>query len=112
MFYYHIPGVTGYNIKIYDLLTAAITEGKFPNLMGVKFVSNDNSDWFKSLERFGDQIKLLYAPEPKLQVFICFFIAKRIDLCTQKRCETFSRNCLLPLHASSFLNNIRSRTVP
>lgn len=63
LFYYHIPGTTGVNIKITELLAAAETQ--VPMLAGVKYVSGDLYDFTASFEGFPN-VKMMFAPEPKL----------------------------------------------
>ena len=74
LFYYHIPAAThavgdaSSLITVHGLLQAA-SGGLLPALIGVKYVSSDMQDWFKSVRDFNDSHALLFAPEPKLQSF-------------------------------------------
>eukprot|EP01083_Nonionella_stella_P260974 889213_1 len=80
-FYYHIPGMTGYNPNIYSFITESIINKQMPQLTGIKYVdSSDAMDWFESCTKYSfsetdnttninNKIAMLYAPEPKLQCF-------------------------------------------
>lgn len=66
-FYYHIPSLTKTVLNVADLLAAAQT--RMPQLMGVKFVSDDMNDWFSTVSTYNNSHALMFAPEPKLQSF-------------------------------------------
>ena len=75
-FYYHIPGMTGADVKMTDLFLAAAApvnvssgEPRMRQLAGVKFVSSDLADWLALVEQFNDTRALMFAPEPKLASF-------------------------------------------
>jgi len=67
LYYYHIPGSTHYSIKAEDLLDAA--KDSLPELLGIKFVSSDNLDWYNMVQKYNETHVLMFAPEPKLQSF-------------------------------------------
>ena len=70
LFYYHIPSVTGVDVKVAQLFSlAASNETQLPQLAGVKYVSDDPTDWFDLVAAFNTSRALLWAPEPKLQSF-------------------------------------------
>ena len=81
--YYHIPGTTGVEFGMAELLPAAAASGKLDQLVkfgGVKFVSNDMADflavndWVAAQQQQHNNTTtttatILFAPEPKLQAF-------------------------------------------
>lgn len=72
LFYYHIPGMTGADIKVGELLRLAAsnaTDTAVPTLAGVKYVSDDLADWFDLVQTFNTTRALMFAPEPKLAHF-------------------------------------------
>lgn len=76
LFYYHIPGMTGADIKMGDLFRAAAAPAnrstnvpRVPTLAGVKFVSSDLADWLDVAQNFNTTRALLFATEPKLASF-------------------------------------------
>ena len=38
-------------------------------LLGIKFVSSDNLDWYNMVQKYNETHVLMFAPEPKLQSF-------------------------------------------
>ena len=71
-FYYHIPGVTGSDINIVDLLRVTSDKGSkqsIPTMCGVKYVSSNLTDWFFSVRDFNESHALFFAPEPKMASF-------------------------------------------
>jgi N-acetylneuraminate lyase len=67
-YYYHIPGSTHVNLRIIDFLKAS-QGGRFPQLRGVKFVSDDWDDWTQCVRQFNKTYHLLWANEPKIRSF-------------------------------------------
>eukprot|EP00730_Choanoeca_flexa_P005157 TRINITY_DN11890_c0_g2_i1.p1 TRINITY_DN11890_c0_g2~~TRINITY_DN11890_c0_g2_i1.p1 ORF type:complete len:302 (+),score=65.96 TRINITY_DN11890_c0_g2_i1:180-1085(+) len=67
MYYYHIPGSTGYDIKMMDLLEQASSE--LQSLLGIKYVDADTLDWMNIVNAYNSSHVLMFAPEPKLQSF-------------------------------------------
>jgi len=65
--YYHLPGQTGLNYKMSDLLTKS--KGIIPTFAGIKYVSNDLEDFQLCMQIENGKYKrgMLWAPEPKLQ---------------------------------------------
>jgi N-acetylneuraminate lyase len=64
-YYYHMPGQTGLNYKMQDLLIAC--RGVIPTFAGIKYVSNDLEDFQNCLTLDGGKYDMMWAPEPKLQ---------------------------------------------
>jgi len=62
-YYYHLPGQTGINYKMKDLLTASAQV--IPTFAGIKYVSDDLED-FQACLALG-KYDMMWAPEPKLQ---------------------------------------------
>jgi N-acetylneuraminate lyase len=48
--YYHLPAVTHQSIAVHDLLSMAAT--RLPNLIGIKYVENNPSDWFNCVRDY------------------------------------------------------------
>eukprot|EP01130_Rhizamoeba_saxonica_P005876 TRINITY_DN2325_c0_g1_i4.p1 TRINITY_DN2325_c0_g1~~TRINITY_DN2325_c0_g1_i4.p1 ORF type:complete len:282 (-),score=62.81 TRINITY_DN2325_c0_g1_i4:157-1002(-) len=65
LYYYHIPGTTGINFKMSQILDEAYTS--LPTLKGVKYVDSDVIDFVKCSEMFKGKYEMFWAPEPKLQ---------------------------------------------
>ena len=65
IFYYHLPGSTGVNINIYELIFL-VQKNLFDNFYGVKYVSDDLWDWLNVVTTW-PQYKMMWASEPKLQ---------------------------------------------
>eukprot|EP01013_Petalomonas_cantuscygni_P016885 TRINITY_DN33958_c0_g1_i1.p1 TRINITY_DN33958_c0_g1~~TRINITY_DN33958_c0_g1_i1.p1 ORF type:complete len:348 (+),score=65.14 TRINITY_DN33958_c0_g1_i1:92-1135(+) len=72
MFYYHIPGTSGVNIKVSELLDIAHGSrgegGKVPALKGVKFVYSDTGDYLHCVKHH-PEVNMMWAPEPKTVAF-------------------------------------------
>ncbi|EDQ88633.1 uncharacterized protein MONBRDRAFT_26275 [Monosiga brevicollis MX1] len=67
LYYYHIPGSTGYSVKMQDLISQA--EQSLPALLGIKYVDSDTLDWYNIVQSYNNSHVLMFAPEPKLQSF-------------------------------------------
>lgn len=63
--YYHIPGATGVDISMSAFLP--VVTRVIPSFAGVKWVSSDTGDYIHCTKVFGNSLRLLWAPEPKLQ---------------------------------------------
>jgi len=64
-FYYHIPGSTGVTMKMSQFVPAAVSV-LGDAFAGIKFVDNDQQDYFSIVTQYGDRLQFMWAPEPKL----------------------------------------------
>jgi len=65
LYYYHIPGTTGINFKMADIIRAS--RGVVNTLAGAKFVAEDIQDFVECLLMDGGKYRMMWAPNPKLQ---------------------------------------------
>jgi len=65
LYYYHIPGTTGVNFKMAEIIRAS--HGIVNNLAGAKYVSDDIQDFVECLHMDGGKYRMMWAPNPKLQ---------------------------------------------
>jgi N-acetylneuraminate lyase len=64
LYYYHIPRLTGVDVRIIELL--AHVGDRLPTLRGVKFSSAELDDLVECMERFGDRYELLFGADEML----------------------------------------------
>lgn len=56
--YYHIPGKTGLNFKMYDFLEAI--DGRLPQLKGIKYTAGNLDDYIRCEHAFGKELKMYF----------------------------------------------------
>lgn len=63
-YYYHIPVLTGVNVRVRELLPIAMKE--IPNFAGVKFTHEDLMDFQLSMDRFAGRCQMMFGRDELL----------------------------------------------
>lgn len=95
--YYHIPGKTGLNFKMYDFLEAIA--GSLPQLKGIKYTAGNLDDYIRCEHTFGKELKMYFGVDelflPALSLGADAFIGSTYNFMLpmyQKMVEQYNHN--------------------
>jgi N-acetylneuraminate lyase len=102
-YYYHMPAITGINIRVIDFLRVAA--GRIPNLAGVKFTHEDLMDYAESRAFCAGQWELLFGRDEILLAGLSLGMEGAIGSTYNFAAPLFHR--LLAAHAAGDLTSAR-----